>query len=314
MLSPDLVMGLRMDINRPIGNGRDDNSNAVVDEAYGVGDFAALNESLGPEYAKNGDVNIMAIDHDNDGVITPDADAHLARGYLARHLYVLLMLLKDPAFYYDVDGDGTPTPEETAQVLAQWAINAVDFRDADSTMTPFEYDWNPFDGWAVDGNVLTNDAADGADNDGDGQTDDANEQTAARRLGLRAARIADQRDAWHFTIGGRKTLTSDPSGQTTTDPSPDTTTILTSGWRLAARCSSNCTTPGPVTTNGPASSITTGRLGLPACCSTSQLGRANRSGVWRSRLRTIRKLSTRTQPRERRQILNGPFTLPTPRR
>jgi len=33
MLSPDLVMGLRMDINRPIGNGRDDNGNAVVDDA-----------------------------------------------------------------------------------------------------------------------------------------------------------------------------------------------------------------------------------------------------------------------------------------
>ncbi len=140
MLSPDLVMGLRMDINRPVGNGRDDNSNAVVDEAYGVGAIAGLNESLGPEYAQNGTTNIMAIDHDNDGVISGDTDAHLARSYLARHLYVLLMLLKDPAFYFDFDGDAGNGPRRRPKCLAQWAINAVDFRDADSTMTPFEYD------------------------------------------------------------------------------------------------------------------------------------------------------------------------------
>jgi len=39
--------------------------------------------------------------------------------------------------------------------LAQWAINVVDFRDADSIMTPFEYDLNPFDGWDVDGSLAT---------------------------------------------------------------------------------------------------------------------------------------------------------------
>ncbi len=37
----------------------------------------------------------------------------------------------------------------TAKRIAQWAINVVDFRDADSIMTPFEYDENPFDGWGV---------------------------------------------------------------------------------------------------------------------------------------------------------------------
>ena len=151
MLSPDLRMGLRLDVNRPLGNGRDDNGNGVVDEAYGVGIFANLNESLGPEYAKNGNVNIMGIDHDNDGALTNDPDAHLARSYLARHLYVLAMLLKDRTFYYDLDGDGNATAAETAQVVAQWAVNVVDFRDADSIMTPFEYDVDPFNGWDVDG-------------------------------------------------------------------------------------------------------------------------------------------------------------------
>jgi hypothetical protein len=37
----------------------------------------------------------------------------------------------------------------TARRVAQWAINCVDFHDADSVMTPFEYDENPWDGWGV---------------------------------------------------------------------------------------------------------------------------------------------------------------------
>ena len=161
MLSPDLMMGLRMDINRPLGNGRDDNGNGVVDEAYGVAD--PNNESSGPEYALNGanpTIPAMVIDHDNDGVISGDSDAYLARHYLARHLYVLLMLLKEQGFQFDFDGDASNNTEETARVLAQWAINAVDFRDADSIMTPFEYDVNPFNGWEVDGDIATDEGGD----------------------------------------------------------------------------------------------------------------------------------------------------------
>jgi hypothetical protein len=42
--------------------------------------------------------------------------------------------------------------------LAQYAINVVDFRDADSIMTPFEFDIYPFNasGWNVDGDLTTN--------------------------------------------------------------------------------------------------------------------------------------------------------------
>ncbi|MEI8368814.1 MAG: hypothetical protein WCJ31_10300 [Planctomycetia bacterium] len=46
------------------------------------------------------------------------------------------------------------TPQQSVHA-AQWAANIVEFRDADSTMTPFEFDTNPADGWDVDGNVKT---------------------------------------------------------------------------------------------------------------------------------------------------------------
>ena len=43
--------------------------------------------------------------------------------------------------------------------MAQWAVNAVDFRDVDAIMTPFEFDINPFNGWDVDGIIGTADDA-----------------------------------------------------------------------------------------------------------------------------------------------------------
>lgn len=40
-----------------------------------------------------------------------------------------------------------------ASDAAQWAVNTLDFRDADSRMTRFEYDPNPADGWALTGST-----------------------------------------------------------------------------------------------------------------------------------------------------------------
>ena len=54
-----------------------------------------------------------------------------------------------------VSGTASPPALSTRQKYAQWAANVVEFRDADSTMTPFEYDSNPANGWSVDGDVTT---------------------------------------------------------------------------------------------------------------------------------------------------------------
>jgi hypothetical protein len=154
MLSPDLALGLRMDINRPFGNGRDDNHNGIVDEAdeqavEQVWNTPGAPPSFGnvvqftnvPFYHANGqDVN-------GDGQVD-HYDSLLAKQLYARHLYVLMMTMID-------HGGAVPDPAVARQV-AQWAVNVVDFRDADAIMTPFEYEINPFYGWTVDGDPLTN--------------------------------------------------------------------------------------------------------------------------------------------------------------
>src|SRR5690606_28264180 len=97
-----------------------------------------------------------------------------SRAVFARHLFCLMMLLVDldytptsaPAGQPQLEGFTEPfidptipagpagqlaRRELTIRRIAQWAVNVVDFRDADGIMTPFEYDVNPWNGWDVDG-------------------------------------------------------------------------------------------------------------------------------------------------------------------
>jgi hypothetical protein len=127
------------------------------------------------------------------------------RQLFARHLYCLMLLLVDENYIAPIDGGdpqvalymNTATPNSfaanlsaalaaagwvgpaaeaearrilarklTCRMIAQWAINCVDARDADVIMTPFEYDENPWDGWGcldsdgvnvpLDGDLATN--------------------------------------------------------------------------------------------------------------------------------------------------------------
>ena len=68
---------------------------------------------------------------------------YIQRQAYFKDLYTLLVLLNPTA----TSGD--------KEEYAQWAANVVEFRDADSTMTPFEYDTNLGNGWDCDGNVRT---------------------------------------------------------------------------------------------------------------------------------------------------------------
>ena len=54
-----------------------------------------------------------------------------------------------------VSGTTAPPSAQTKRKYAQWAANVVEFRDADSTMTPFEFDLDPINGWSCDGDVTS---------------------------------------------------------------------------------------------------------------------------------------------------------------
>ncbi|WP_182865786.1 hypothetical protein [Stieleria mannarensis] len=100
----------------------------------------------------------LRLDLDNDAT-TPSVRVKMADGaeLLARHLYCLMFALIEnkgtgnvlvPDFPYP--GDIANASDDiknrfVARRLAQWAVNAVDYRDVDSKCTRLRYDWNPFD-------------------------------------------------------------------------------------------------------------------------------------------------------------------------
>ena len=138
----EFFKGQMFNLNRELGNGQDDNGNFVIDEPGEYGS-ETIPTTAGP----------YPLNYLND---TPPANTPDQRQMYARHLYCLMMLLRN-GNKYDTDLDGTPTQAETARLFAQWAVNVVDFRDPDSIMTRFEYDIDPFDanGWSVDGDPNT---------------------------------------------------------------------------------------------------------------------------------------------------------------
>ena len=125
-----------MNLNRPFGNGVDDNGNRVIDEPAESRLKELAWTPARPDLPAT--YHSVLLDHLNDdpGIKTPQH----ARQIQARHLYCLAMLLTD-------DERQPHTAARTAERFAQWAINTVDFRDPDAIMTPFEYDVDPLNGW-----------------------------------------------------------------------------------------------------------------------------------------------------------------------
>lgn len=77
-----------------------------------------------------------------------------------KDLYTLLVMISstggnDPTAL--TPGGGVVSGTAATPILAQYAANVLEFRDADSIMTPLEYDTNPSNGWDVDGDVCTTD-------------------------------------------------------------------------------------------------------------------------------------------------------------
>ena len=161
--------GERFNVNRLLGNGRDDNGNNVVDEPLEAETGEVVWPDLDPDIPGGFDGGSSPIPfnyRNDDQLITNN---RYAPQIYARHLYCLMMMLTEvlgPGGYLHPTEESLPLAyrqELTANRVAQWAINVVDFRDADAIMTPFEYDMDPFNanGWqAMDGDPATHEGGD----------------------------------------------------------------------------------------------------------------------------------------------------------
>ena len=160
---PDLVAGLKMDLNRPMGDGADSDNpkNKIVDEPGEANDpYSAiyqggwlLTRGITPSLSQPG----------------PNEPHLRARQLFALNLFNLLKTIRTKfaatasenalrlfAVRTDTDsstppiavdgslnsggiGDTTLQEAHNDKVLAQWAVNVVDFLDADAIMTPFRF-------------------------------------------------------------------------------------------------------------------------------------------------------------------------------
>ena len=157
LLPPEIFRGLPLNVNRQFGDGVDNNGNGLTDE---LGEVDQIDHPAGGE---------VRFDYDNDGIVQGDFDSRFARANFARHLFVVTLLVTEridrdgdglvtEADWFDFNDDGSVDEADFIdyrRVIAQWAINVVDFRDPDSIMTGFEVDLNPFNGWDVDGDINT---------------------------------------------------------------------------------------------------------------------------------------------------------------
>ncbi len=177
MLAVEFRKGSKLNLNRPIGNGIDDSApaNGVVDDTAETVAEAAYPQLPMP------DGSTFARYVPYDPVPISDFTDLSGQELLARNLYVLMfMLVRDPKadatapaeivpnFPYPQYrlANGTLTPfvadinvrnRYVARRLAQWAVNAVDFRDTNCAMTRFRFDEDPFDanGWDTSGGFET---------------------------------------------------------------------------------------------------------------------------------------------------------------
>ncbi len=164
-----------MDINRPLGTGRDADNNGTVEEPT-ASELAAQSQANPPNPSSlitgykgvppklnlaNG-LNVTGPSPSDKKYHVNQTDELMARQLLARHLYVLARMMIDDKFlgdpttgtsknannhWFDNDSsvvDGPSQYKASVRRLAQWAVNVVDFMDSDSIMTPFEYDLYPF--------------------------------------------------------------------------------------------------------------------------------------------------------------------------
>ena len=119
LLPPEMLVGLKMNINRPFGNGRDDTNNPGIVDAPAV-----------PASPKQVTLSGQTVNVNYDGTGTLATNPFLGRQLEARYLYVLMCLTCDLTYLNGPTAFNDATGATTARFIAQWAINAVDFKSA----------------------------------------------------------------------------------------------------------------------------------------------------------------------------------------
>ena len=154
----DFARGLRMDLNRPFGNGYDTDGDYQVDEPQEL--VAGELELYPPGTTSAGlysreiktsarKVGATLVDSNfNANPFPSQTRARLgSRQILARNLYCLAQLIIPRDYEFpgmSLAANALARARIRATAIAQWAVNVVDFRDADAAMTRFEFDILPF--------------------------------------------------------------------------------------------------------------------------------------------------------------------------
>ncbi len=150
MLPFETRHGGKMDINRPWSDTLDEFGRGDVNGDGQVDVERVFQLAFNTVLNRSGTTLVSDYRNDDESRLTRYA---VTRQIYARHLYCLAMMLMEPG-YIDPTVDTNVTPQQavelTALRMAQWAINAVEFRDPDAIMTPFEFDVNPMNGWQLD--------------------------------------------------------------------------------------------------------------------------------------------------------------------
>lgn len=167
LMPTEVLKGGKMNLNRRMGNGVDDNGNGAIDDS-GEGNEMAWAPGLIPGYSspQTNYLNYGPV-NGSDPPAVQRMNRLLAKQAYARQLYMLAMLLSDPVALPTTQVFQYPN-EYKARRIAQWAVNCVDFSDPDAIMTPFEYDADltgsngGTPGWQqnIDGNPQTDEGGD----------------------------------------------------------------------------------------------------------------------------------------------------------
>ena len=161
LFPPEFSSNLRLNLNRPLGNGRNDNekdaNGNIVDNQIDEPRESRLNqyEAGGPgSYLRDSYLRgINLSDRSPSNPQNPNRILLGSRQLLARYLYCIgqLVIPRDYLFPVMLGVPDQFTKDRLrARAIAQWAVNVVDFRDTDAVMTRFEFDIYPFGVTGVD--------------------------------------------------------------------------------------------------------------------------------------------------------------------